>query len=215
MNAIEYLSQNAVAIFALLLSCVTFYLTNRMNKKVNSKEFEITENIKYEILHLIAVLRAIDAKACLEPHTKDEINYSQELEEIAKIRTNPSFLYFLFTITKDDDRFWVQLNTNMLVVQGESMSHSDLRMYSNRMLKLLKIYIKFDAANEKDLKLLIPAFCEMKGLAPYEENHDKKTDLKFNKLIDYLVKKGVKDPDVELFYGVMHNRFISKFFQII
>ena len=205
MNATEFLTQNVVAIFALLVSCVTFYLTNRMNKKVNSKEYEMTENIKSELLRLIAVLRAIDAKACLVPHTKNEIDYTREIDEIAKIRTNPSFLYFLYSINNEEDRFWVQFNTNLLVVQANTMPTDSLRLFSNRMLKLLKKYVNFDAANEIDLKKLIPDFCEMKGIATFDENKTNKADLKFKQLIDKLVEIGNEDPDVKLFYGVLHG----------
>ena len=197
----KFLIQNLVAIIAIIVSCVSLIITTRMENKINSKEFEMAENIKYDIIHLIAVIRAIDAKVLLAPQVDQTVDLTPEIGELAKIRMNPSYMYFLASINDEEDRFWVQLNTNMLVVTGSSYQIYEIRLFCNRMLNLLKDYVDFDSANNVELNKLVPLICDMKGLTEFE----KKDSQKFYQLLDSLHNQGIDDPDVDLFYAVIHN----------
>ena len=101
MTALDIIGQVALPSLALIVSGISFYLTNRMNKKVNKKDYEISENLKYEILKLIAALRSLDAKAVLSVHINQKIDYSPEIKIISDLRVSPGYLIFLHSINDD------------------------------------------------------------------------------------------------------------------
>ena len=138
MSILGFIGQIAIPVLALLVSGFSFYLTNRMNKKVNKKDYEISENLKYELLQLIAALRALDAKAVISPHVNEKVDYSQELQVISNLRMSPGYLVFLHAIDNDKDRFWVDFNIQYLSIIGHKLPMQDIRMFSNRLLDLLK-----------------------------------------------------------------------------
>jgi hypothetical protein len=207
MSLLEIIGQIAVPALALIVSGVSFYLTNRMNRKVNRKDYEISENLKYELLRLIAALRSLDAKAVLSPHLKGKMDYSQEIKVISELRVSPGYLVFLHFITNDDDRFWIDFNIHFLSVEGNNMSMKDIRKFSNRIINILKN--KTDLKGILDLEVLdlMKEICDMKGTAPqYEEEkvEDKEPPI-FDSFINYLVSNGNSDPDVKVWYGVLYN----------
>ena len=51
--------------FAIIISSYFAQIANRMNKKVNEKDYEISEQLKYDLLKLVATLRFYDSKAAL------------------------------------------------------------------------------------------------------------------------------------------------------
>ena len=89
-----------------------------MNRKVNRKDYEISENLKYELLRLVAALRSLDAKAVISPHVEGKMDYTQEIGVISELRMSPGYLVFLHSINNDDDRFWIDFNIQMLFFQG-------------------------------------------------------------------------------------------------
>lgn len=207
MSIIEFIGQIAVPILALIVSGVSFYLTNRMSKKVNRKDYEISENLKYELLKLIAALRALDAKAVISPHITSKMDYSQEIQVITNLRMSPGYLVFLHSINNDEDRFWVDFNIQYLSVAGKTMSMQDIRRFSNRLLNLLKDKTNLKGVLDLEVLELMQEFCEMKGTAPaYEEKtNEQNADNNFRNLIVYLVEQGNDDPDVYVWYGVLNN----------
>ena len=78
-----------IPIVALIISCVTFYLTNKTNKKVNRKDYEMSENVKYELLQLLATLESIKSKTLVAPHCKVRMNYSEEIATLRKLKVSP------------------------------------------------------------------------------------------------------------------------------
>ncbi len=207
MNIENIISQIALPTIALIISSLSFYYTNRTNKKVNSKDYEISENLKYELLKLIAALRALDAKACLSPHIKTEIDYSQEIKIISELRTSPGYLVFLHSINNDEDRFWVDFNINYFSAVGNSMAMEDIRLLSNRLIDLLKNNTNLEKVLKLKVINLIKELCVMKGMSPEYKKEDNESDNShnFKRLINILFNKGTNDLDVILFYGVLNN----------
>lgn len=207
MNILEFIGQIAVPALALIVSGLSFYLTNRMNKKVNRKDYEISENLKYELLKLIAALRALDAKAVMSPHVNKTMDYSQEIQVISNLRMSPGYLVFLHSINNDDDRFWIDFNIQLLSVVGKEMSMQDIRKFSNRLLDLLKNKTNLQGILDLEVLDLMKEFCEMKGTAPEfnDNNSESSFDKKFKTYIEALVKQGNSDPDVLVWYGVLFS----------
>ncbi len=207
MNIFEFISQIAVPALALIVSGISFYFTNRMNKKVNKKDYEISENLKYELLKLIAALRALDAKAVISPHIASNVDYSQEIQVISNLRISPGYLVFLHSINNDDDRFWIDFNIQFLSIAGNTMHIQEIRRFSNRLLDILKNKTNLRGIFDLEVLDLMNEFCEMKGTAPkfQETNIEDNSADKFKSFIAHLVEKGNCDPNVLVWHGVLTN----------
>jgi len=207
MNILEFIGQIAVPALALIVSGISFYLTNRMNKKVNKKDYEISENLKYELLRLIAALRALDAKAVISPRINCKMDYTQEIQVISNLRISPGYLVFLHSIDNDDDRFWIDFNIQFLSIAGNTMHINEIRRFSNRLLDILKNKTNLRGILDLEVLDLMREFCEMKGSTPkfQENNIEDNSDTKFKSFIAYLVENGNCDPNVLVWHGVLTN----------
>ena len=206
MNIIEFIGQIAVPVLALIVSGISFYLTNRMNKKVNKKDYEISENLKYEIMKLIAALRSMDAKAVLAPHFKQAMDYKQEIDILSKLQTSPGYLLFLHSVASDDDRMMLDLTMKMLVINGNAMNRQDIRISANRILDFIKNKTNFRDTLDVDVIALLDDLCDMRGTAPeFDESTVKQDNVKLKDFFEYLIKNGNTDPDVLLFYSIFVN----------
>ena len=207
MSTIEFISQIAVPALALVVSGLSFYLTNRMNKKVNRKDYEISENLKYELLRLVAALRSLDAKAVISPHVEGKMDYTQEIGVISELRMSPGYLVFLHSINNDDDRFWIDFNIQMLSITGNDLSMHEIRMFSNRILNVVKNKTNLKGILDLEMIELMKEFCEMKGTAPeYKEvKEEDAADELFKAFVSHLVSEGNDDPDVLVWFAVLHD----------
>ena len=96
---------NLLSVIAIIVSIASILISNRLNNKTNtltekvySKEHEMSENLKYEILNMISTLRSIDAKASCEPFYPEKVDYSNEIKSLEKIQSSPEYLLFLKSI---------------------------------------------------------------------------------------------------------------------
>lgn len=207
MDILEFISQNAVSGLAVIVSCVSAYFTNRMNKKVNKKDFEIAENLKYELTHLLATLRSLKAKAVLSPHLPKKIGLSQELTVLSELRMSPGFLLCLHALDDDEDKWKLQFLTMYLSAIGEELKVSEIIDKSEQIERLLQ---KIDSKKIKKVNIfeLLKEFSNMKEIAPaYKELQVKENeeDVLFKTFINNLVESGNTDPDVMLWHAVLTN----------
>lgn len=205
MNILQFTLQLTVSIIALIVSGVSFYLTNRMNKKVNKKDYEISENLKYELMKLIAALRFMDAKAALTVHFKQKMDYSREIDILADLQTSPGYLLFLKSIENDDERMLLDINMKMLVIDGNTISKDDIRSLTKRILYTIRNKTNLKGTLDIDVIALLNNFCTMRGAAPELSEKDKKPSAQsqvFCMFIQHLVEQGNTDPNVLLFYAV-------------
>lgn len=206
MDILQFIGIIGIPAVALIVSSISYYKTNRMSKKVNSKDYEISENLKYELMQLIAVLKSLDSKAALSPGLNVKADYLPEINEISKLVISPSYLVFLRSIDNEKDRSWVDLNIHYLVIRGNEMSRSEVRQFSNRVLDLIKNTTSLKNTLNLDVFNLMKEFCDMKGAVPkYEEKEAKNDNEMFSLFLSYLRNNGVDDPDVNVFYGVVNG----------
>lgn len=207
MRILEFISDVAFPALALIISCVTFYFTNSMNKKVNKKDFEISENLKYEILRLIAALRSINAKSNLINSLPGRVNYNDEIKIINDLKLSPGFLLFLRAIRSDDERFWLDLHIQLLTINSSRMSDAEINSIAGKTLNYLKSSTTLKEVLDIEVFELIKEFCDIKGAVPnyVEQKQDSKDDA-FIQFLTYLKKDlGISDPDINLFIGAATN----------
>ena len=198
-----------IPIVALIISCVTFYLTNKTNKKVNRKDYEMSENVKYELLQLLATLESIKSKTLVAPHCKVRMNYSEEIATLRKLKVSPGYLILLQSIKDESKRAQFDLNIELIIVQiGGGCSYRDLVPLTNQIAEILQEIDVLQFSNV-DVASQIKSFLATKGVAqmvkPAEnEEVDEESEV-IKAFTEYLIMSGCQDPDVELFYGTISN----------
>lgn len=141
---------------------------NELIEKINSKEHEISENLKYEVLELIAVLRAIDTKAT--NGLPDERNdYSHEMEVLQRLQYKPEFLLFLKSIEKESERLFME--SFFQIIMSKYISNESLRRETHSILENIKKQVNLDeivGQIERDYynnwNQLVKEICEMGGV---------------------------------------------------
>lgn len=82
-----------------ILGVSTTLFTNAFNKKINAKEYEISENFKAEFLEMVLSLYSI----------KDKIEYeepkdiSAECEKLTEIRLKPGYLLIMLSFKNENE----------------------------------------------------------------------------------------------------------------
>lgn len=92
-----------ISLAAIVLSIIAYRQSTKAALKVSSKEHEMSENLKYDILQLIAVLNAIDEKARLKT-LRGKIDYSHEIEILLRLQSHPEFLLLIRSIKESPYR---------------------------------------------------------------------------------------------------------------
>jgi hypothetical protein len=195
--------------FAIVISSYFAQMANRMNKKVNEKDYEISEQLKYDLLRLIATLRFYDSKAALSHLTKETL-YDRECSSLADLMLSPSYLLLLQSINpeKRDDvelKFYILANN-----QDNALSVRDIRFFCHYILDIFKSDVDFKGVLDIDVINTLKSFCNIESFADaqYEkmqENKGNNESDEFERFIVFLTDNGVQDADVKLFDGVIKN----------
>ena len=211
MNAYDhFVVDYLIPIVALIISCVTFYLTNKTNKKVNRKDYEMSENVKYELLQLLATLESIKSKTLVAPHCKVRMNYSEEIATLRKLKVSPGYLILLQSIKDESKRAHFDLLIELIIIQvGSGCSYRDLESFNNQIAEILQQVDVLQFSNV-DVAKQISTFLATKGVAQWvtpasKEEVDEESEV-IKAFTEYLISNGCQDPDVEYIYGTLAKR---------
>ena len=188
-----------------------------MTEKVYSKEHEMSENLKYEILNMISTLRSIDAKASCEPFYPEKVDYSNEIKSLEKIQSSPEYLLFLKSINDSDERLLMELRLRLLTLHDFSIM--ERREWVHMILDTLRDRSDLDGVIDKvseDYKnnwnQLVKELCEMKSILSvfdaeaWEKAEQDENDLK-KAFFEYLwLNEGKNDINVQYWYGLLNNK---------
>lgn len=104
-----------VSIVALILSWVAYGKSYRITKKVNGKEHQMSENLKYVVLNIVSNLQAIEAKSTLAERTKKiGMDYSLEVTSLIEIQKSPEYILLLRSI--DDSSLKERLDIGLILI---------------------------------------------------------------------------------------------------
>jgi len=188
-----------VSLAAIVLSIIAYRESTKAALKVSSKEHEMSENLKYMVLELIAVLRSIDAKAALGLSSDGKTDYTYEIRELQRLQSRPEFLLFLNSIENVEERCSIESLLSVLVLR--SKSDNNIRDEVHSILERMKNHLNVDGvikkvnndyANECNRLSLI--LCGMSGIyTDYSDNHYKRNIKNENVLIISKWYDGYKD----------------------
>lgn len=219
-NIKEYLTfGNILSIIAIIVSIVAIIFsvklnnkTNTLTEKVYSKEYQISEELKYELLKVVADLKSIESKTMIEPFFQTKIDYSKEIEDIAIFRTSPGYLIYLHSMESDDDRLRMDINLLMLT----SLTNSDVvdykfkRAFSHNALEVLTDKTDLERTLNMEISDLIKDLCKMRVVAPDYKKEESNDEGVIESFLGFLLnEKKIDDADVLLFYSVYKNDTID------
>lgn len=162
-----------VSFLALVLSIITFIHSSKVTKQVHSKEYEMFENLKYEVLKIIADLKAIDAKIAAPVYNGDDkfdytqkieeqpVDYSQEIESLIKMQSTPGYLLLLYSIKDDDKR--KDLEETFRFFTMSKLKDVWVREWVHIIIDSLKENTCFDRVLNMNFGDLVKKLCEMKS----------------------------------------------------
>lgn len=176
-----------------------------LTKKINSKEYQIYEDLKYSLLQVIASVRSIDAKAAVyldnlrDPHRENKLNqdFSQEIEIISKLQSTPGYLIFLHSIEDSKSRTTIESIFRNLSMQIGYFDCSSIRAATHMLMNHIKSSINPALINNDEIYDLMIDLCTMDGVFT---NFNYDNVLKYKELSDkfvkYLESKGIEKYEV-------------------
>ena len=193
---------------AIIMSSYFAFIANRTNKKVNQKDFEISENLKYDLLKLIATIRTMDFKAAISGHVPN-ISFATECESLNQLMISPSFLLMLQAIPEEERQMSEMYFHILSCCEKSNIPLIIIRRDCHYILDTLKDKVDFKGVLDISVIKAIHNLCEIESVvdSSYSKSHEtgNKQDSLFESFIDFLIEKGVKDEDVNVFHSIFHN----------
>ena len=192
IQIIGIVAASAIAIWALVR-------TNRTAKKLASKEHELAEGLKSDILELLAIFSSIRYKRKLQPHLPNDVSIENEIAALTKNRLSAGYIYLLNCIQDKDNRLMYELRVQILLNSQKSIgTASDFAGMLIKTLYNLPNGVKLG----KEITEIIKNMYEDELL---KNEATPKIPNEFGRFVHYLIEKGVTDPNVRLFQGVFEN----------
>ena len=185
-------------ILATIVGVASFILTIKNERKLASKEHELTEGLKADILQLLAIFSSIQYKRKLKGHFPKDITIDDEIVALTKARLTSGYVYLMYCIQDEDDRFIFEIRIQQ-IINGQ-ISIIDAGRYACLLIETL-----FLICNEAKLGEEIRKIIEKMYNDEILREVDPKIPSEFEGFVKYLIKKGVTNPDVRLFHGVFEN----------
>lgn len=187
--------------------------TYSLTQKINSKEYQIFEDLKESLMQVIASVRSIDAIAALyidleNIGIKPKRDFSLEIEIMKKLQTSPSYLIFLHSIEDNKARKEIEASFRNFSDKIYLMNNSRIRKNTHLLMKLINENINENLINNEEVYNLMKEFCTMEGVFT-NFNFDEllKIEKEVNEFIKYLEKNNIKG--VEVSYsdkGIVTNK---------
>lgn len=207
-NTILTLVLTIFSLIALILSWISFHNSSNITEKINSVEFQISKEVRYQMIELVCALRSIDTKAAVAPHINEKIDYSEEREVLSKIQRSPSYHTYLLSIKDKDDRLLFDMRIRLLsesLLVFDNESSYEIRNWVHLILDHFVEGTDLEEAMQMKYNDMLVNLCKMEGVysafTPMPDEPNIIADF-----TEYLiVEKRVNDPDVLLLNGAYNN----------
>ncbi len=170
----------AFSVLAFIVSIISILVTIF----TNTARFEVFEDLKYEQLKMVANLKSIETKAFFaqstskKQSTSKEFNYSQEMSNIDLLRTNPSHLIFLSSISEWEERKRLEENLIMLSNNINTNNSGVILSTTRNALRVMADDSNRNKIKNKDLNKIMSSLCRLiinDKNAKYAPNRNLKT----------------------------------------
>ena len=192
IQIISIVASSTIAIWALIK-------TNRTAKKLASKEHELAEGIKSDILQLIGTFTSIRYKTILAPNLLNDVSFDDEISAIRRIKLTSGYVFLKYRMPKDDQKMF-ELLVQLMTERNNTLSNDMLDGYSESLISIISKLADNKELSE-EIQKIIKTMCEdvlLNETSPQIPNE-------FERFVYYLIENGITDPDVRLFQGVFKN----------
>lgn len=192
IQIIGIIAASAIAIWALIR-------TNQTAKQLASKEHELSEGLKADILQFVGVLSSIRYKVLLEPNLPNNVSFEDEISALKRIKLTSGYVFLKYQMPKEDQKMF-EIMIQLMTEQNNPLSRNMLDGYAESLVSIIRKLANNKELGEEILKI-IKTMCEdelLNETTPRIPNE-------FERFVYYLIEKGITDPDVRLFHGVFEN----------
>lgn len=195
-----------ISFVALVFSVISYHGSSKTTMLVNSKEYEMSQSMKFDMVELVAVLRSIDDKAAMNLYRGTDVyfDFSHELQLIRALQTRPGYLVFLYSIDNRPDRYEIEKRLKMLAgyyLVSPAASMTDIRWEVERVLTVLSYHSDFKDMQDMDYEEMINFLCSAKNHEPVNEGYRiTEHDTRYKEFLELLMKKGYDDPNIQYYY---------------
>jgi len=183
---------------------------NELIEKINSKEHEISENLKYEVMELVATLRSIDTKAAIAQLNNVTMDFTNDIKTLTKIQASPGFIVYLHSIKDRQERNELELQIrnlidSFLLSPKFSQNVPVIRGAVHIIMETLQKHTNLNDSMNMPYDSLLKELCSDGIFAEYDREAlfraVEKADLEMTAFLEFLIKeKHIEDPDVDYFY---------------
>ena len=184
-------------VVATIMSIIALVVSIRNDRKLASKENDLAEGLKSDILELLAIFSSIQYKRKIEPHIPNKISIEEEVVALKKNRLTSGYIYLSHFIP-EKEKMMYEIRVQLLINNPMAV-----RLAGN--LAIQQIKILYGLCNKAKLGNEIPKIIEKMYNDEFLKEVNPKMPNEFEKFVYDLIEKGITDPDVQLFHGVFEN----------
>ena len=205
MNNLSFLETipMIISIISLVATLVIAIFTNKLNKKVNSRDYELSEKTKSDLLDLIATLRSIRMKIRFVSLMNDvRYNLSEEIKRLNEIKLSSAYLYLMHSIKEKERQEKYDMYYQMLTTINVDNHIRDVEIFSTRLLRIMKD-VDIDVIVKYKVQDVYKKFASGSGIEPENELESPKESDDIVEFAQWLIKEeGINDPDVLLWSSI-------------
>lgn len=205
-----------VSVVSIIITLGINNITNDLTEKVNSKEFQMSENLKYEITEMITLLRSIDNKAKLyrrasedgRPLELEEVDFSYELQSLRGMQLKPSYLIFLSSIDNEFVKNKVEEEIRLLTdyyLVSKTTTMTEVRIVVKDILNKISEHVDVKNIRTLELEDWLQILCgkALENTAT-EKDYFVEMSSRGNEFLSYLLEKHDDDYDVLYYYYLFY-----------
>lgn len=199
-----------ISALALIFAIFASYFSYKATMKVSSKEYEMSQNMKYDLVEMVTVLRSIDNKASLLSYTDNNIDFTTEIQSLKSIQSKPGYLVFLSLIEERSERLRVENGMLLLsdyFLVSTNTQKTIIRAWVRGLLNIMEKYVDFDKSIEIDYSDVISKSCSKKTVLSKTDIDSLYLDNAFlvRDFVYELKLEGVADPEINYLDSVFHK----------
>lgn len=192
------------SLVALIVSARASYKAIETTEKVSSKEYQMTQNMKSDLVELVAALRSIDDKAAMSKSEWKEYDFSSELKLLNDIQSRPGYQCVLYFLQNGSDRFEVENGLKTLscvYLVSNKASMTEIRSQAERIMKVLDYHPNIMSMEVIEFEKILQFMLKARNYDPIvvgdvlREHESRRKDF-----LEKLMREGFEDPDIRYYY---------------
>ena len=193
-----------ISAIALVFAIFAAYFSYKATMKVSSKEYEMSQNMKNDLVEMMAALRSIDDKAALSKYEWREYDFTNEWQLLSDIQTRPGYLVFLYLLHNDSDRAEIEKGLKTLTgdyLVSKKASMTDIRSQAERIMKVLDYHHDLTSKDAIVFDTMLQFMLKARNYDAVEVGDVlREHDTRRKEFLEKLMREGFEDPNIRYYY---------------